>query len=295
MGAQVLALSGLYDSLACPSCGASPRPAEKGCPGCGRPIVAPGGGLDLLSDESRAAGDIFASQYRALRTAEGWVGESGREDPVGGPSNLWRGRVKSVADAAAILARECVAGARPIVADIGSGGGWAERLLRSADVIAIDLVGFHSSSGLNVRGDMRSLPLRNQSVDAALYAASLHYAPLTDVIREAARVLRPGALLIAVDSPIYPDPQAQARAVDRAAAYYRKAGHPDLAAYYHPIDAGRLHSVLKSSGFDIERFDLGSHGRDVWRRLGRRSQTSFVVARRTIHVAPSPGSDSRSG
>jgi SAM-dependent methyltransferase len=170
---------------------------------------------------------------------------------------------------------------RPVVADIGSGGGWAARYLPSADVIAIDLLDTKTAGGaLHVRGDMRRLPLRDATVDGALYSASLHYAPVEVSIREAARVLKPGGLIVALDSPMYRDRRAQANAGARSAAYYAAAGVPELAAHYHPIEVTLLRKALTAAGFEVVRLDLGRTAQRWWERAGRPLRSSLLVARR---------------
>jgi SAM-dependent methyltransferase len=269
----------LFALLACPRCGTSPQPALAGCPGCGRSIVAPGGGLDLLDDAGRVEADRFASQYRTMRIKEGWADSSGKEGPAGRPLGRWKHRLNAVSGAAAILARELTAQTRPVVADIGSGGGWAAQQLRGADVIAFDLLDARPTPGaLTVRADMLKLPLRNGTMDATLYAASLHYGPVAGVIGEAARVLRPGGLMVAVDSPIYHGRRSHARAVARTTSYYTKAGYPELARHYHPIEVGALRAALSDTGFQVEHLDVGRPG-GLWQRLARRPPSSLVVAR----------------
>jgi SAM-dependent methyltransferase len=284
----------LFDLLTCPACGTAPDPGSRDCPGCGRAVVTAGGGLDLLDDESRTSADTFQAHYRALRMSEGWADGAGRESPETGRRFLWKARVGLVAEAAAIAAREWPE-VRPVIADVGSGGGWAARHFKTADVIAIDLVGVEPSGALTVRGDMSKLPLRDQSVDAVFYAASLHHAPVTASIPEARRVLRPRGLLIAVDSPVYQDPEAQARAAQRSAAYYAKVGHPELISHYHPIEAGRLRAELIVCGFRIERFDTGWNARNPLRRLAKRSPASFLVARKGEPAPPLTEGDLDSG
>jgi SAM-dependent methyltransferase len=241
--------------------------------------VAPGGGLDLLTDDSRDAADRFAGQYRALRVKEGWADSSGGEGPAGRPLGRWRQRLKSVAGAAAILARELALNGRAVVADIGSGGGWAANALRGADVIAFDLLDAKPVPGaLTVRADMRKLPLRDHCIDAALFAASLHYAQIEEAVAEAARILRPRGLMVAVDSPIYRGRRANAKALERTVAYYERAGYPELAGHYHPIELGALRAALAGNGFQVERLDAGRPG-GLWLRLMRRPPSSLVVAR----------------
>ena len=215
----------------------------------------------------------FARQYAALRQDEGWVGPDGREDPRTGKPELWRARIKLVAEAAEVLERESRGrGNKSLVVDAGSGGGWVAEHLPFARVVAIDLL-----PPAAVRADMRRLPLADASVAAMLYAASLHYAPLDEAIPEAARVLRDHGLLIAIDSPVYADEAGRRRAAARSAAYYRERGYPDLAAHYHPIEAGAMRAAITSEGFVIERFDVTRRRIGWW---GGGSPACFVIARR---------------
>jgi SAM-dependent methyltransferase len=249
------------------------------CKGCGRSIAAAGGGLDLLDDQGRDAATRFAAQYTALRRQEGWIGPDGRENPKSGEPRLWRGRLESVSRAANAMSSQWTGAGRPVVVDIGSGGGWAARYFRGADVIAIDLLDSGSTHGaLHVRADMRSLPLRDSTIDFAFYAASLHYAPVSDSIGEAARVLRRGGLVIAVDSPMYGDRRGQALAEARSGAYYARAGFPDLAAHYHPIDVAALRAALAGGGFDVLQLEAGRTARRWWQALGG-PERSFLLAK----------------
>jgi SAM-dependent methyltransferase len=272
-------LSELHRFLRCPRCGTAPEPGLGRCQGCGRSIAAGGGGLDLLDEQGREAADRFAAQYTALRRQEGWMGHDGREDPVSGQPRLWRGRLESVSRAAAALSSQWTGAGRPVVVDIGSGGGWAARYFRDADVIAIDLLDTQSSPGvLHVRADMRSLPLRDSTIDVAFYAASLHYAPISDSIGQIARVLRRDGLVIAVDSPMYGDRRRQALAEARSAAYYAGAGFPELAAHYHPIDVAALRMALAGGGFDVLQLEPGRTARRWWQGLGG-PERSFLLAK----------------
>lgn len=249
-----------YAALACPACGASPEPDRESCPGCGRVLRGPSGGLDLLADDLRAEAYQFAAEYSDLRLREKWV-ERQRAS-----------RERAVADASRALQE--TSGTRPLVLDVGSGGGWAAAVLAHADVIAIDLVEAGPGPALSVRGDMRHLPVRDRTADGVLFAASMHYAPIAEVVTEAARVLRTGGLLIAVDSPVYLRAGEAARAAERSRDYYSAAGHPDLAGHYHPIDAAQLRSALIAAGFRLERMQVRSR----WRL--RTGPASLVLATR---------------
>ncbi|HKW69786.1 MAG TPA: methyltransferase domain-containing protein [Candidatus Dormibacteraeota bacterium] len=168
----------------------------------------------------------------------------------------------------------------PLILDVGSGGGWAARWLKPFKVIAIDLLPPTPLSTQSVRADMRRLPLCTESADGALFVASLHYAPVDDVIPEAARVLRPGGMMVAVASPIYPDKASQISARSRSAEYYARAGFPELVDRYHPIETGELRSALERSGFRILRFEGVSRIETLWRGLTRQAPNSLVAAQK---------------
>jgi SAM-dependent methyltransferase len=274
-----LELAPLYRLLECPACRTPPRPGVAACTGCGRLIGTQGGGLDLLDDTSRPEADAFAEKYRALRQNEGWVDPTGQA-PSSGRPELW-GRLRSAARAAAILAREWPTPAGRVVADIGSGTGWAHPLFAGFGVIAFDILPTRpDENALTVRADMRRLPLRDATIDAAFFSASIHYVPLAEAVGEAARVLRHGGLLLVVDSPIYADDDARALAADRSAAYFAGAGFPELASGYHPTSAGELKSVVANAGF--ASIDLKTEGavKTLWRRATRRPPASLLVGRR---------------
>ena len=272
-------LASLYDLLACPGCGTSPRPGLDGCGGCGRRIRIAGGGLDLLDDESRPDADAFAERYRALRLSEGWVDPTG-QTRTGGRPELW-GRLRSASRAASILARERPNPAGRVVADIGSGTGWAHPLFAGFGVIAFDLVPtIPIDNGLTVRADMRKLPLRDSTIDAAFFSASIHYVPLAEAVSEAARVLRHGGLLLVVDSPVYGDDASRARAAGRSASYYAAAGYPELATHYHPSSIGELRSAILASGFDLVSVRTEGRLEGLCRRAMGRPPVSLAVGRR---------------
>ena len=165
--------------------------------------------------------------------------------------------------------------------DIGAGGAWVANTLAWATVVAIDIIPFGSRSSVFVQADMRHLPVRSGSADGVLFAASLHYARATEVIPEVARVLRPSGLVVAVDSPMYPDSDAQAAAVARSREYYRTSGFPALASHYHPINALELRRVLGDAGLKVEQWMALPSFPDRLKRLFGFPFTSMVVARLT--------------
>ena len=132
---------------------------------------------------------------------------------------------------------------------------------------------------------MRETPIESGSIDAVFFGASLHHAPLEEVIPEAARILRQGGLLVATDSPIYPDERSRLQAKARSDAYYASAGFPGLIGHYHPIAVGQLRQALESSGFRVHDLDLGARGLPLLRRLTRRAPASLVVAEKIRHAS----------
>lgn len=232
-----------------------------------------GAGLPALS------ADEFAERYRALRMREGWAAPDGHEGPELGDPKLWDPRLRSVARAAGILRdRLRSSDGPPLVVDAGAGGGWAARLLPGWRVVGVDLIPPPAGAGLFVRADMLRMPLLDRTADGTLFVASLHYAEPGALVGEVARLLKRGGLLVAVDSPIYPDARRAAAAKERARDYYEQAGFRSLADRYLPIDAKVLRAALISAGFSVERLDTGS--RFVRRLLGRPAH-SLVVARLT--------------
>jgi SAM-dependent methyltransferase len=169
-----------------------------------------------------------------------------------------------------------------VVADIGSGTGWAHPLFDGFGVIAFDILPtMPTDNALSVRADMRRLPLRDSTIDAAFFGASIHYVPLAEAVGEAARVLKHGGLLLVVDSPIYADDGSRAQAAGRSAAYYTGAGYPELAAGYHPASIGELRSVVADSGFELVVLRTEGRVEKLWRRVVGRPPTSLVVCRRS--------------
>ena len=248
--------------------------------------------LDLLPEDLRAEADHFAEQYRALRVREGWAAPTGREGPDHADGR-WQRRVEAVKSAVAILEHDLPADPRPVVGDVGAGGGWAAQLFSRADVIAFDLLDAPHEPGpaLSVRADMRRLPLKEGSVDGLLYTASIHYVPIDDAVREAARVLRPGGLLVAIESPMYVDHRSADVAAERSARYYARMGYPELAVHYHPVDVRRLKAALARSGFRIERMEIPRGLFNLWRGLTQRRVLAMVVSRLDTVQIPAPGLD----
>jgi SAM-dependent methyltransferase len=111
-------------------------------------------------------------------------------------------------------------GGRLRVLDLGAGNGWISYRMvqRGHRAVALD-VRTDSVDGLGaatayrphlpalfarVAASFERIPFAACAFDLAVFNASLHYArELAGVVREAARVLRPGGRLVVLDSPFY--------------------------------------------------------------------------------------------
>ena len=193
----------------------------------------------------------FRHAYASMRAREPWAERDRRR------------RAAAVARSVELIRREL--GADASIVSVGAGA------MRSPGVIAVDLL-----PTADVMADMRALPFQDGSLDGVLYAASLHYAPVSVAVAEAARVLRPGGIFIAIDSPVYTDEKGVAAARARSEAYYASKGMPELAAHYHPIDLAALLVALAGGSLELKSLSTGS----PWRRLLRRGPRSFVLARK---------------
>jgi SAM-dependent methyltransferase len=169
----------------------------------------------------------FAAEYARHRAAEG-RGHAGDELlalpylRTGPLARQWGVRVRSFETLMRDVVQPLtVQRGRPLtVLDLGAGNGWLSwRLAREGhaaialDIREDDVDGLGAAHALAARsaGRMRlcpasfdAIPLAAESVDLAVFNASLHYAlDLSVVLAEARRVVRPGGLLAIVDSPFY--------------------------------------------------------------------------------------------
>jgi SAM-dependent methyltransferase len=199
----------------------------------------------------------FAADYRRVRLAEGQASpdpEFARRLPfrdiTGRNGASWRARAfhyLAIRLGLALNAARAPGATR--VLDLGAGNGWmARRLAGTFRVTALDADG--SALGLGalddarvtrVVADLETLPLRSGSFDTVIAAAALHYAlDLPAALAEAARVLRPGGLLIVADSPLYEDEDARRAAWQRTREHYASFGAAHLAARYRGLTRAEL-------------------------------------------------------
>lgn len=191
---------------------------------------------DLVRPERRTVLDRFAAQYAAVRALEHRelspteVRALPMIDPAHPLAEMWQQRADSYD-----RFKSAIIGSAPgALVDIGAGSGWlaADLARQGWQAAAVDVTvdggdglaaaRYHDAELLLVRAEMQALPFATNSLDMAVFNASLHYAEsVTDALREAARVLRPGGILAVLDSPVFSDPAAGHSMVAEFADYSR--------------------------------------------------------------------------
>ncbi|MFE5513583.1 class I SAM-dependent methyltransferase [Streptomyces sp. NPDC056529] len=183
-----------------------------------------------------------------------------------------RGGVPRAEAAAAAVLRLVPPGARTLL-DLACGTGLVtERLVRpglrvyGADAAhAMLRVAAGRVPGRTVRADARRLPLPDASLDAVCAVWLLHLVPFAaDVVAEAARVLRPGGVLIAtVDKDAAHDVGSDIDAVLRP---HRRAGAASDGS--GPIArAAAAHGLVPADGTRFTGHGQGGTPRDTVRKL----------------------------
>ncbi|MBX6365018.1 MAG: methyltransferase domain-containing protein [Gemmatimonadetes bacterium] len=215
------------------------------------PVAAPSAlpAADAATGAARRLRD-FARHYAAHRAAEG-RGAGGLEELLALPylrtgpqAAQWAVRARTFDRfVAAVLAPTARAAGRPLrVLDLGAGNGWLARRVAELghEALALDIRddavdGLGAAAGYlrerpgafgRVVASFDALPLRAGRWDLAVFNASLHYAlDLAVVLREAARVVRPGGRIVVLDSPFYRRAEhGEAMVVEKRAAAAARFG-----------------------------------------------------------------------
>ena len=248
----------------------------------------------------------FVRDYGRLRAQEGFASADPAfaralpfRDITGRNVAAWR--LRALHYLIARVALRCVPNVHRVL-DVGAGNGWlARRLASRYRVTALDVDAGEAGLGclrdtrvLRVRGDLEALPLGDETFDAVIAAAALHYSiNFPRALQEISRVLRPAGVLIIADSPFYSDALARHGAWQRTLEYFTAAGAPHLANRYQGLTRAELDGpglfrfVTLSSGYPLGRGMLGR-----WRRRDPGPRLPVILGRKhtklSVHSSQMP-------
>ena len=307
-------------SFTCPICCAAlaVENSHARCARCDRVYTRCAEIWRFLPTERLAQYERFLREYHIIRNAQGW----GRPDagyflalphvaPDDPQRDIWRRRGESCRLLfAKVIAPLAARWARPLrILDLGAGNCWLAYQLsgRGHQVAAIDL-SFDPLDGLGahvwyrpalqragcapftpIQAEYDCLPLPNQSVDVALFNASLHYSTDCAVtLREALRVLSPQGVVIIMDSPVYRQAGSGEQMVrERATAFEHTYGfRSDSIPAEHFLTPDRLAALAHDLGLQWQTHaPLGTVSRlrghwRRWRGLREHAALPVIVGRR---------------
>ena len=217
--------------LACPQCQRPLQSAET-C-ACGFFAERRADGiLDLTTPDQSGEYAEFCAAYEEVQRKEGWGGED-LELPFEPRAHreIWAVRQHTFKRLERVLQRECPE--RGTVLDAGAGNCWLTRHLDhwGFQPTALDVndgiqdglaagasyleVGDHFE---RVRAPMESPPFVDETFDLVVASSSLHYCrDVTATLGEFRRILKPGGLIVILDSPWYERKKDGERARDASA------------------------------------------------------------------------------
>ncbi|MBT8068445.1 MAG: class I SAM-dependent methyltransferase [Gammaproteobacteria bacterium] len=241
----------------CPACRAAELDllrSDTVCSDCGFRSTLAAGVWPLMTDGDRARYESFVDTYTSVRIKEGRdqydqaVLRSLPECDAALPmAKQWRIRARSFRVLRKTLRDRLQPKAK--IADLGAGTGWLSNRLResgyspcSIDVSADLTDGLGAARQFTgvwprLQATFDNLPLADGSIDAVIFNASFHYCTNpAATIKESSRVLRPGGLLIILDSPIYEDASSGEKMLEEQQEYFTQL-------------IGRRSEAIQSAGF----------------------------------------------
>jgi len=204
---------------------------------------------DLTLESRRDTLDAFATAYAKVRVAEHreLTAAEVRSLPSINPSHplsgMWSQRAASFERFKNAVADE----APGRLVDIGAGCGWLSAAMTvngwSAAAVDVTVDGgdgleaalHHDAKLFLARAEMAALPFASNSIDLAVFNASLHYAgSVRAALTEAQRVVRPGGLVAVLDSPVFNKPEAGHKMVEEFERHSREQLGVDAAPLEGP-------------------------------------------------------------
>jgi len=212
---------------------------------------------------------LFLEQYRHVRYSEGRGSDDPAyyqalpyEDLTHRNSEMWamRARTYKYFERKILAPFEKAIGKRLDILDLGAGNAWMSYRLAlrghrpfALDIFSDPMDGLKAARHYPVRfplveAEFNALPFKQKSFDLAIFNASLHYsADYVATLLEVREILRPGGLLIILDSPIYRHPEDGGRMVaERRHQFVRQYGFPsDVMASIEYLDQQTLGALAK--------------------------------------------------
>ncbi len=249
---------------------------------------------------TEAALELFACEYARHRGEEGrgYRDETLLQLPYlkrGAHAAQWRVRARTFDTFMDCVLRPAAErAARPLeVLDLGAGNAWLSYrvALDGHHALALDIrndtidglgaAGVFQSRSKNIEcviASFDAIPLRSESVDIALFNASLHYATnLEAVLREALRVTRPGGQIAILDSPFYErEAEGLAMIEEKRAAFGSRAGVLMALPFIEFLTRSRLLEAVPNLGWRRHkvRYPLAYELRPLVAALARRRRPS---------------------
>jgi len=270
----------------CPECGSTAFSAGSDllCPAEGRRLAGREGVLPLMRAERVAALAPFLDAYRRIRRIEGWGGavDYYRGLPFaseGRHRGVWKIRARSYRGALRAIARRFPEVKKADewdklslrILEVGAGNGWFSwRMAQAGHYVLATDVSLDEEDGLGAvsryarpgvalgdrltraLAEMEDLPLEDAQFDLVVANGSLHYASrIEDAVSEAHRVLRPGGLLLVLDSPVYDEPEPGQDMVRRRQEHHLALGISDSTSSAGFLVEGEFIALLARAGFRV--------------------------------------------